>query len=136
MKVQFAARVIGQELVEGDTPKSAPESMKIKLAVRPVQDLPGRSSTATLTMAAEQAFREFRLKRILLITIEEGQKELFDAVAGDEKPRTARNPLQQEIGMPRGDSPVARPPLRELGIVPGKRGGKKPRRSAQPETEQ
>jgi hypothetical protein len=130
MKVQFAARVIGQELVESETPKSDDGSMKVKLAVRPVGQVAGKSSTATLTMPEEQAHREFPLKRLLLITIEEGQKELWDAVAGEDRPVRTKDPRQGEIGLPVGDSPIARPPLAELGIVPGRRGGKKGRDGA------
>lgn len=137
MKIQFAARVIGHELIEGEKPKTDSERVKVKLAIRHVQEIPGKSSTGTLHLPGELAFREFPLKRVLLISIEEGQKELFDAVAGDEeKPaRAKRDPRQQEIGIPRGDSPVARPPLRELGIVPGRRRGTKARAADPAETE-
>lgn len=134
MKVQFAARVIGHELIEGEKPKTDVEGVKVKLAIRHVQELPGKSGTASLLMPGELAFGQFPLKRVLMITVEEGQKDLFDAVAGDERPARAKDPNQQEIGMPRGDSPIARPPARELGIVPGGRAGKKRRAGAPQET--
>jgi hypothetical protein len=133
MKIQFIGRVIGHELIEGEKPKTDAEAMKVKLAVRHVGDLPGNSSSGTLRLPADIATRDFPLKRLLLISIEEGQKELWDAVVADEKPTRTKDPLQQEIGMPRGDSPIARPPLRELGIVPGRRGRKNARASAETE---
>ena len=133
MKVQFAGRVIGHELIEGDKPKTNGEAMKVKLAIRSAKEGPGKSSTATLTLPLEQAVREVPLKRLLLISIEEGQKELWDAVAGEERP--PRDPRQTEIGLPRGDSPIARPPRRELGVVPG-RGRSKRRAGASGETAQ
>jgi hypothetical protein len=110
MRVQFAARVIGQELVEGETPKSAPEAMKIKLAIRPLSQVPGKSSTATLTMPADEAL-EFPLKRILPISCEEGQGDLFAALTAEDGKQARRrgDPNQGEIGLPRGDSPVAAP---------------------------
>jgi hypothetical protein len=48
MKVQFAARVIGHELIEGEKPKTDAEGVKVKLAIRHVQELPGKSSVGTL----------------------------------------------------------------------------------------
>ena len=133
MKVQFIGRVIGHELIEGEKPKTDAEGMKVKLALRHVQDLPGKSSSGTLHLPADTATRDFPLKRLLLISIEEGQRELWERVAGDEKPRAPKDPRQAEMGLPRGDSPIARPPARELGIVPARRGRKSGRAGAEAE---
>ena len=94
MKVQFAARVIGHELVEGDKPKTDVDRIKVKLAVRPVGQVPGNSGTMSFSVPTEGALQDFPLRRILLITCEEGQKELFEAVdeAEDARPRRDGGP--------------------------------------------
>jgi len=108
MRVQFIAKVIGHELTEPDKPKVEDDSMKVKLAVRAAQAVPGKSTAATLTMPADQAQEEFPLRRVLLITIEEGQKELLDAVAGDgeERLRGPCDPNQGDL-MPGAQSDAA-----------------------------
>jgi len=137
MKVQFVGRVIGHELIEGEKPKTDGEGVKVKLAIRHTQDNPGKSGTGTLHLAADVAFREFPLKRVLMISIEEGQMELFDAVAGDdERPTRRKDPAQGEIGLSRGDSPIAAPPASSLGIVPGRRNPRKPGSRSRGETAQ
>ena len=126
MKIQFAGRVIGHELVEGDKPKSDGDSLKVKLAIRRLTDVPGKSSTATLLLAEEEALRDFPLKRVLLITCEESQRDLFAALheAEDEAEgkgrRAAANPNQRTLGLvPPG---IPKPPDGE-GPIGGPRGG-------------
>lgn len=112
MKFQFAARVIGRELVEGDKPKTDVDRIKVKLAVRPVGQIPGSSGTMSFAVPTDGALRDFPLRRILLITCEEGQKELFEAVdqAQGERPRRTKDKYQTSMGLPVGDSPIATPP--------------------------
>lgn len=112
MKVQFAGRVICHELVEGEKPKTDCDRIKVKVAVRPVGKIPGNSGTMTFALSSLMAQQDFPLKKVLMITCQEGQEDLFDSAAeGDEaSPRPRRDPAQGEIGLPRGDSPVARAP--------------------------
>lgn len=134
MKFQFVARVVGHELVEGEKPKAGGDAMKVKLALRPVRDTPGKHGSATFTVTSEEAQRDFPIRRTLTITTEECQQELFEAMAGEgadaDRPRHSEDPNQTEIGLPRGDSPTFEPAAGRGTVTPigGARRGRKPAR--------
>jgi hypothetical protein len=121
MKFQFAARVVGHELLEGEKPKADLDRVKVKLTLRPVRDTPGKAGSATFTVSGEEATRDFPIRRTLLISCEECQQQLFEAMAGgedDAAPRRAPDANQVEIGLPRGDSPLFEPPVRGGKVTP------------------
>lgn len=98
MKHQFAARVIGHELFAPNSDEPLKEEMHVKLELNTIGEPSKKPTRAVLTVPLDQAHRDFPLKRLLLISIEEGQLDLLEACAGRRVPK-AKDPAQQGMAL-------------------------------------
>lgn len=98
MKCQFAGRVIGHELFKPDPDRPQDEWIAIKIEVLRCGERGTKPTKASLGLPAEEAQRDFPLKRGLLITIEEGQLEIFEPAEPRRKRRSEPEQRPLDLG--------------------------------------